>query len=143
MSVEIRKITVYDTAGVAALAVDSDWTAENYLVLDTLVAVEDGVFFEVAFARVVGLIAARTLVEDAEHEILNVVVEPSRRGQGIGSKLLKTLLAGRRGLWFLEVREGNTAALRLYKSFGFIDFGRRKGYYQKPYEDAIVMSACS
>jgi ribosomal-protein-alanine N-acetyltransferase len=74
---------------------------------------------------------------------LNVLVAGKQRGKGIGSKLMKTLLAGSDGIWFLEVRESNAAARALYKSLGFSDFGRRKGYYQKPYEDAIVMRFCS
>lgn len=115
---------------------DSVWTAADYLGFDTLVAtVDKGIL--------VGFACSRTLVADTEHEVLNVLVAPNQRGQGIGSKLMKTLLAAKTGIWFLEVREGNVAARSLYTSLGFSDFGRRKRYYQKPYEDAIVMRYCS
>jgi ribosomal-protein-alanine N-acetyltransferase len=30
---------------------------------------------------------------------------------------------------FLEVDEGNAAAVGLYRSLGFVEVGRRKGYY--------------
>jgi ribosomal-protein-alanine N-acetyltransferase len=38
----------------------------------------------------------------------------------------------------LEVRESNAAAQRLYLSAGFKQTGRRKGYYTRPAEDAIL-----
>jgi ribosomal-protein-alanine N-acetyltransferase len=40
---------------------------------------------------------------------------------------------------YLEVRESNTAARRLYASRGFEEMGRRRGYYKRPAEDAIVL----
>ena len=39
----------------------------------------------------------------------------------------------------LEVRGGNEAALELYKKLGFREVGRRKGYYAKGGEDAVLM----
>jgi ribosomal-protein-alanine N-acetyltransferase len=39
---------------------------------------------------------------------------------------------------FLEVRESNLAARRLYEKLAFMETGRRKLYYQEPEEDAIV-----
>ena len=135
MDIEIRQMTLADVPSVAALAIDSHWTADDYLMLETLIAIEQGC--------VVGFAAARTLVADTEHEILNIQVDKPRRGQGIGSKLLKTLLGRQRGIWFLEVRESNAVAIGLYKSLGFNNFGRRKAYYQNPDEDAIVMRVCS
>ena len=40
----------------------------------------------------------------------------------------------------LEVRESNDPALRLYRKYGFQEVGRRKNYYEKPREDAILMT---
>jgi len=39
---------------------------------------------------------------------------------------------------FLEVRESNTAARRLYQKLGFEETGRRKSYYSNPVEDAVL-----
>jgi len=39
----------------------------------------------------------------------------------------------------LEVRDSNKAARGFYGSFGFIEVGRRPGYYADPVEDAILM----
>ena len=59
-------------------------------------------------------------------------VEPSRRRRGIGRKLLDEFVrtAAGRGATrvHLEVRQGNHA-VKLYKSAGFIEVGRRRGYY--------------
>jgi len=48
--------------------------------------------------------------------------------------------SGSDDLLTLEVRESNIAALKLYKRAGFKITGRRKHYYNKPDEDAIIMS---
>jgi ribosomal-protein-alanine N-acetyltransferase len=41
---------------------------------------------------------------------------------------------------FLEVRESNAAARRLYENLGFHENGRRKAYYAEPSEDAVLYS---
>jgi ribosomal-protein-alanine N-acetyltransferase len=38
------------------------------------------------------------------------------------------------------VRASGSNARRLYEKFGFVEDGRRRNYYSKPAEDAIVMS---
>jgi ribosomal-protein-alanine N-acetyltransferase len=40
----------------------------------------------------------------------------------------------------LEVRASNVAAIALYEKYGFQQAGLRKGYYQNPREDAIIMT---
>ncbi len=78
-----------------------------------------------------------------EAELANLAVAPALRGQGIGQRLLDTLLASldaRGGATvYLEVRDSNESAQALYRSRGFTAAGRRKGYYRKPVEDAVVM----
>ena len=39
----------------------------------------------------------------------------------------------------LEVREDNEAAKQLYKTYGFIESGRRVNYYEDVGKDALVM----
>jgi ribosomal-protein-alanine N-acetyltransferase len=41
---------------------------------------------------------------------------------------------------YLEVRVSNEAAAGLYRSFGFREVGRRRRYYDKPIEDALLMA---
>lgn len=79
-----------------------------------------------------------------EGNITNVAVAEPYRQQSVGTALLQEL--ERRGrekavtVFFLEVRESNFAARKLYGKLGFRDIGRRKRFYERPEEDAIVMS---
>ncbi len=76
-------------------------------------------------------------------ELANIAVRTDRRGEGHGRHLLGAVLARatERGVHtlFLEVRESNRAARTLYADVGFEVIGRRKGYYQEPTEDALVL----
>ncbi|MDJ0727397.1 MAG: ribosomal protein S18-alanine N-acetyltransferase [Prochloraceae cyanobacterium] len=78
-----------------------------------------------------------------EAHITIVAVHPDYQGQGFGQLLLYSLLkdAVSRKLEraTLEVRAANQPALSLYKKFGFQVAGRRKGYYQKTGEDALIL----
>lgn len=79
-----------------------------------------------------------------EGYISNVAVSPDCRRQGIGAALIAELTrrAGRLELSFLtlEARASNAPAIRLYEKMGFRQVGRRKNYYQRPEEDAILMT---
>lgn len=92
-------------------------------------------------ARVVGYCVLLTVAD--EGEIANIAVAGDFRGTGVGGRLLDEAisLAKERNarVLFLEVRSSNKAAIRLYKSRGFHQVGRRKGYYQNPPEDALVL----
>ncbi|HEX5513482.1 MAG TPA: ribosomal protein S18-alanine N-acetyltransferase [Gammaproteobacteria bacterium] len=81
-----------------------------------------------------------------EAHLLNICVDPEYQGAGLGRTLLQHVLrhAGRLGAdqLFLEVRPSNTRALALYEDMGFIEVGRRKGYYpaERGREDALVLA---
>lgn len=78
-----------------------------------------------------------------EGHITNIAVHPEFQGIGVGSFLMDNLieLARREGIerLTLEVRIGNEKALRLYRKYGFVECGIRKGYYSDNKEDAIIM----
>ena len=78
-----------------------------------------------------------------EGELANIAVRDDLRGRGIGSDLLDWMLgvAARSGVRtvYLEVRESNEGALRLYGGRGFEEVGVRKQYYDRPREDARVL----
>ncbi len=81
---------------------------------------------------------------DDEAELANLAVAPDQRRAGVGARLLEDFLqhvgADARTTVFLEVRVSNAAALVLYREHGFVELARRKGYYVKPVEDAVVMA---
>jgi len=78
-----------------------------------------------------------------ELKINNIAVHPPHRRAGLGRWLLRRVLAHakaeRCSVARLEVRTSNRAALELYQAHGFREVGRRKGYYQREGEDAILM----
>ncbi len=85
------------------------------------------------------------LILDEAH-LLNITVKPESQGSGLGLRLLTHLMeeARRQGgnECFLEVRESNASAYRLYERFGFNEVGRRRNYYPIAggREDAIIMA---
>jgi ribosomal-protein-alanine N-acetyltransferase len=82
------------------------------------------------------------LVQEDAH-ITTLAVDPDWHRHKIGTRLLLTLDAaavarGAQNLT-LEVRMGNQPAQELYRQFGFVPAGIRKGYYVETNEDALVM----
>ena len=92
--------------------------------------------------RVAAMLVAWLIVD--EIHIATIATHPDFRGQGIGEKLLSFTLQSAKDegavTSFLEVREGNSAALMMYHKFGYVESGRREGYYKDNGEDAILMT---
>jgi ribosomal-protein-alanine N-acetyltransferase len=88
-----------------------------------------------------GYLVARAI--EQEGEILNLAVAPERRRNGLGVGLLTAGLVEltQRGVEevFLEVRASNEAAIAMYLAQGFRPMGRRREYYRRPVEDAMVL----
>lgn len=108
----------------------SQWHADDYLAFNTHVAVVGG--------SIVGFLVSRQ-VADGEREILNVAVDPAYRRRGVARQLIREEMGRWPGTHFLEVRESNAAARRLYASLGFEQVGERPSYYENPDETGIVM----
>ena len=87
---------------------------------------------------------AGLLVVLDEGYITNIAVRPEYRRQGIAADILGVFENFARGnhLAFLtlEVRASNTAARTLYGKLGYLQTGMRRGYYEHPKEDAIIMT---
>lgn len=92
--------------------------------------------------QVIGWLVSRDVAQ-GETEILDVFTQPRFRRSGVAKTLIGHLLQMRPGSVFLEVRESNDAARKLYESLGFTQIGRRKEYYRNPVESAIVMKVHS
>ncbi|WP_088282441.1 ribosomal protein S18-alanine N-acetyltransferase [Ideonella sp. A 288] len=146
MSTRVLPMTTADLDEVMAIEVvaySHPWTRGNFI--DSLVAgylawrlVDDA-------GRCIGYCVAMAGVE--ETHLLNLTVAPSRQGRGHGRALLSALCAdctarGDQMLW-LEVRQSNDGARRLYARFGFAEVGLRRDYYPAGSgrrEHAVVMS---
>ena len=78
-----------------------------------------------------------------EGELANLAVGQEYRRKGIGQALLEAVTTDALGRGtselYLEVRESNSAARRLYGAAGFEEVGRRKKYYRRPEEDALIL----
>jgi ribosomal-protein-alanine N-acetyltransferase len=140
--VRIREMSPSDLDGVMAIeevSFPTPWSREMFLedfprdFSDTLVAAG-------AEEEVLGYAVCWTLA--GESHLLNIAVHPARRGRGIGRALLSECIRRAAGAGasrvFLEVRAGNEAAQRLYRSMGFEFRGIRKGYYTDTGEDAVI-----
>lgn len=118
---------------------DSPWTEEQLFKL--LEAGNSIMLAGMQEEEIVGLLVASTTT--VESDIYMVVVGEDFKRQGIGQQLFSYLIdyCTKEGLEtiFLEVRESNLPAYNLYKSLGFEEIGRRRAYYSKPIEDALMM----
>lgn len=98
-----------------------------------LVVEEDG--------KVVGYAGLSQVLD--EGDVTNIVIDEAYRGRGLGAALTSALLEeGRtRGItsFTLEVRVSNQTAIHIYEKIGFRSAGVRKGFYEKPTEDALIM----
>lgn len=78
-----------------------------------------------------------------EGQILNIATHPNYRRRGFGRMIMDAIVeySKENDLAFitLEVREGNTPAINLYKGMGFYAVGRLLGYYNTPKEDGLIL----
>ncbi len=90
---------------------------------------------------VLGYVGSQSCFEDAD--ILNVCVRPEARRRGIAQALMieleRRLLPRGAERITLEVRASNAPAIRLYEKLGYLQVGTRRGYYEKPREDALIL----
>lgn len=115
-------------------------SASQAMILDELSNPSKVTFVAEQNGALVGFLTAMML--SGECELLNIATHPNLMQQGIGSKLLLHLLEhcqqNHCQQLFLEVRESNQNAIKLYTKFGFEVIGRRKHYYSSG-EDAILL----
>ena len=91
-------------------------------------------------SKAAGFINVRSI--GGEIYINNIAVSGDFRRKGVGDGLLSALEKAFEAYEFitLEVRESNIPAIRLYEKHGFRQVGKRKNFYEKPTEDAILMT---
>jgi [ribosomal protein S18]-alanine N-acetyltransferase len=106
------------------------WTAQGIQRL-LMAPASLGFICGVAQGEPVGFVLAQCALDEAE--ILMIAVRRIVQRQGVARRLLTDLheafgLAGISRV-FLDVAENNLPARALYQSMGYVEFGRRKGYY--------------
>ena len=139
------RITVHDAsagdadvmAAIHGEAFSHAWSGEDFAALlahegtFALALRREGIF---GGRRIVGFVLVRVAADEAE--ILTVAVRRDAQGKGYGRKLmedaLRRLYRDRVASCFLEVNRGNAAAVKLYRSLGFVVAGERPRYYSEP-----------
>ena len=90
---------------------------------------------------VVGYVGSQSVLGEAD--MMNLAVLPDYRRQGIGKKLVLTLIdeLQKKSIHSLtlEVRVSNVSALALYNKLGFFEVGIRPNYYSYPKENAMIL----
>ena len=140
---QIRLMTIHDCEQVAEIEAASfsvPWSLKSFT--DTVEKENFRYFVAEEKGEILGYCGFLFVLDEVE--IPNVCVKASARKQGIGKQMMKVLIeeAGKLGITvlFLEVRESNAAARKLYASLGFEENGIRKNFYEQPVEHAVLMS---
>ena len=119
----------------------------------TLKQFEDAVTaYQSTVIEVQGQVAGFCILQPVldEANLLLMAIDPAQQGQGLGYQLLEASVAMLKNnpvQIFLEVRESNLAAIKLYEKSGFHQIDLRKNYYPNANgsrEHAIIMvKACT
>ena len=136
-----RRMTPEDVPVISRLEEETfsmPWSAPSFL---EMISKEDARYYVAEKdGKILG--GCGVLMIAGEGNITNVVIAPEARNQGIGTAMLRHLMAegDREGLtaYTLEVRISNVAAIHVYEKLGFESAGIRPGFYEKPVEDAII-----
>lgn len=93
-------------------------------------------------SKPLGFVLARRIADEAE--IITIAISPDARRKGIASQLMRSVIRklqyDRTSKLFLEVDEANSAAVAMYKALGFVQVGKREGYYSSKKQDAAKKS---
>jgi [ribosomal protein S18]-alanine N-acetyltransferase len=115
------------------------WPVEQYQAIFSVPQTRIALVLEEQDA-IQGFLIARAI--GPEWELENIAIAGPARRRGLGTWLLREFLntARTQGATavFLEVRESNSAARRLYEKCAFVGSGRRASYYRDPEEAAIT-----
>ena len=128
-----RRMTPEDVPVISRLEEETfsmPWSAPSFL---EMISKEDARYYVAEKdGKILG--GCGVLMIAGEGNITNVVIAPEARNQGIGTAMLRHLMAegDREGLtaYTLEVRVSNVAAIHAYEKLGFESAGLRPGFYE-------------
>ncbi len=144
MNYVIRKMTLKDLEQVVAIdqvSFSLPWPARSFQFELTDNAASRSWVVDLD-GRVIAMLVGWFIVD--ELHVATIAIHPEFRSQGLGKSILLHALCSAKEEGavkaFLEVRESNEVAQKMYRNFGFVEDGRRPGYYKDNGEDAILMS---
>lgn len=145
MSDDLRDATADDLDAIAAIeaaSFDRPWTREIFAQeLARSIARLDVIAPD--HAQPIAFVCTWHVVDEAH--LLRIAVAPEHRRRGLARVLVRAVLARAAELGCthvdLEVAADNAPALALYHALGFVEVGRRAGYYTTPPGDALLMRA--
>ncbi len=115
------------------------WSEDMFIT--SVLSYRSWVLQEIDTALILGYMIGEKVVE--EFSIYNIAVRPEYQRQGLGIQLTKNIIeemsAEGCSKFFLEVRKSNIRAISLYRKLGFQEIYIRKGYYNNPVDDALIM----
>jgi len=139
----IRKAQKSDVPGILKIENDlfpDPW--DEQLFIDLLDKENKYFFVKELNGDLAGYVVFERIVD--EGHITNLGVAKPYQKKGIATQLIGNIIdlakGMKIGIIFLEVRQGNEAAKRLYSRFGFKEIGKRKAYYPKANEDALILA---
>ena len=117
--------------------IDNPWTT-NMLAEELMPESDRRTWVMLHKSRIIGYIMARYI--DLETNIINFVIDDKFKAKGFGEKLLNHFLANIKSKTsvFLEVKEGNFRAIKLYQKAGFREIASRNNYYGSG-QNALIM----
>lgn len=106
------------------------WSKENYL--GSFNNKQQNIYVLEEHGKIIGCLVVGIVLDEAE--ILQFWVDRNQHGKGYGHYLLTYILNELKTRYkviqvFLDVRDGNNSAIKLYLKSGFIEVGRRRNYY--------------
>ena len=139
----VRRMKKKDLEQVCAIENETfsmPWSYQS--ILDSLLVKDNIYLVAVENDSVIGYCGVWVIAN--EGQINNIAVKKQNRNQGVGGKMLQFLFKEGRAKqieqFTLEVRKSNENAIKLYDKFGFVKVGIRPGFYEKPQEDAVIMT---
>lgn len=139
--VEARPEDADDIAEIHQAAFRRGWSADDFAALLRQSAVEGLIMRRRSWRsgrQLIGFILMRRAADEAE--ILTLAVLPAWQRRGVGRDLAEEAIRRAYGdgteTVFLEVEEGNDAAVGLYQALGFKQVATRSGYYVEPGKSA-------
>ena len=127
-------------AAIEAASFSGPWT--EAMIAEELARAQAWLWVAEVEGEAVGYACAWKIVDTCH--LLRVATLPGRRRRGLGRALVEGLCAQARAAGLreieLEVASQNAPAIALYQGLGFVEVGRRRGYYRDPVDDALLMS---